>query len=794
MKMLNAFVTLAILLGVCVEGFRCPAGRCVSFASLKANSNFRLYGKKGGKGKKGGSPPVAASTTAAAVKIQPAPAPPLPPSVPTPPTTALLEPETDYTKGMPDRSAFVKYYDSKVAAGSEMSFEQILAYPPVVSLLEQKVVYKEDIEGLWASAVGDAQGLNAQEGYDMLCMISDLPEPESAEDAAYLDTEFKKLVGAKGGNTLPFFKFLNWDEIQAMMNDGVLTMEEVSQQWRDVAGGDLNAPIDRATFGLLNFKIDDAIDAKETDSAAAGQGDDDGEIDLTGVDVWSPDFDPSEVFEPETLEEITSFFIKASPRGQLTFEKLLEWGDLAEMYAEGLTPAALRVLWDQACGSGGASTINLDSFLRFNVALDLLLDEIEEAGGPKKSSGSGSDSDNGIEFYRTEFKQVTQGGRLMRLDMLLEWSEMQDLMADGVITEKQVEKMWNTLPQEPMGIPATTSGINIETFVAFNTMLDSMLDVTGSGTASSSSSSSSSSASAPPTQAITPQLLVSEPARPMPKMSEMKIGELASQEAASGTEASTGLSESELELMQVLDKADNMLNSGSFGDFDQLIGDMNDPRLQALRAERDGADEVRGQLNDVLKELLQLSRAQQRCGLDRPDEETAARIRDLIQAVIEKAPRAAQRDINEIRKAVNGNWKLLYTNSEMFSFYNGVTGFANVFPASKFADLRTQYSSDGYLSESRYFERLTTPMGNVDATVFSTWEIVKEMSFMTNDNSVVLRNYCTKVIAGPMEYEAQENWKSLRTMSMNELVYVDENIKIMRNSGALRIFFVYERE
>ena len=42
------------------------------------------------------------------------------------------------------------------------------------------------------------------------------------------------------------------------------------------------------------------------------------------------------------------------------------------------------------------------------------------------------------------------------------------------------------------------------------------------------------------------------------------------------------------------------------------------------------------------------------------------------------------------------------------------------------------------------------------------------MSFMTNANSVVLRNYCSKV-AGPMEYLA-ESWKSLRTMSMNELI------------------------
>lgn len=139
----------------------------------------------------------------------------------------------------------------------------------------------------------------------------------------------------------------------------------------------------------------------------------------------------------------------------------------------------------------------------------------------------------------------------------------------------------------------------------------------------------------------------------------------------------------------------------------------------------------------------------------------------------------------------------------------GITGLANVFPGSKFQDLNLQYSSDGYLSEALYTEKLSTPLGFVDAIVYSNWDLVKEMSFMTNENSVVLRSYCTKVVenshhshevtslsqvtAGPMEYEAQENWKSLRTMSMNELLYVDEKLMLMRNCGALRIYFVLRR-
>lgn len=41
---------------------------------------------------------------------------------------------------------------------------------------------------------------------------------------------------------------------------------------------------------------------------------------------------------------------------------------------------------------------------------------------------------------------------------------------------------------------------------------------------------------------------------------------------------------------------------------------------------------MRGDLKDVLRDLLKLGREQKRCGLDKPDEETQARIRDLVQA------------------------------------------------------------------------------------------------------------------------------------------------------------------
>lgn len=130
----------------------------------------------------------------------------------------------------------------------------------------------------------------------------------------------------------------------------------------------------------------------------------------------------------------------------------------------------------------------------------------------------------------------------------------------------------------------------------------------------------------------------------------------------------------------------------------------------------------------------------------------------------------------------------------MVGFYHGVTGLANVFPGAVFESLDLVFQSDGYLSEAQYLETLRTPLvGPVVAKVQATYEVIKEMSFMTNEDAIVLRSYVSKVNAGPFEYEAQENWKSLRALAMNEIVYVDDDVLLLRNAGALRIFFVLER-
>eukprot|EP01042_Synura_sphagnicola_P000898 gene898-1003_t len=503
--------------------------------------------------------------------------------------TEFDDEDFDYTKGMPDRKQFKEFYDSIVPSGSEMVLENFIKYPDVKRLLEEGLIYYDDVYSLWISAVGDAAGLDADEAYEMLCMVSDLPDPEDIE---FLNTEFKKLENPSGQVTLT--SFLSWGDIQDMINEKVLTEEQVEQLWVDLVG-DTEKSIDRIQFGVLNQKVDEKVEEnEELESSAAtiskglekkvnknsdlvGKEDKEDKeedlVDLTGVNVWDSSFDPASVFEEDMYNEVSAYY--------------------------------------------------------------------------RKKAGA---DDNEV-----------------------------------------------------------------------------------------------------------------------------------------------GLSESEKQLMEVLDKADNMLNSGSFGDFDQLIGDVNDPRLQALRdQQQEQQEKVRGEIDEVLSELVSLAGRQSRCGMDlSPDTEEGIRLRTLVSAVLERSPKQADQQLGAIKDKLSGNWTLLYTNSEMFSFYNGITGLVNVYPSSRFESLSVSISPGSYLNEAKYLERIKTPLGVVDAAVFANWDLMKEMSFMTNENSVVLRTYCTRVTAGPFEYQAEENWKSLRTVSMNEVVYVDDRVLIMRNSGALRIFFLF---
>ena len=526
---------------------------------------------------------------------------------------------------MPDKAKFSQFFKGKVGSNELMTKDQFILYPDIQSLLASYLVFNNDVDELWVSAVGDSKGLDLDEAYEMLCMTTDIPDPE---DVQYYQTEFEKLTSGKG--SLSFPKFLVWQDVQDMLADDALTMEDLTQLWRTTAG-DLNTSIKIDLFRKLNGLIDDFLSSDDD----AGTDDDSEEED---------DVDPEKFFDEETLEELISYFNgNKNSQGRISLSSIERWGDIQEMVRDGLLAKAdLASTWTEV--AKGRSDIDLKEFVQYNIYLDLITDENESGGSTESSSGAAAPKDDDAEkFYRDEFKELMGDQKIMPFDIFVSWKDVTELLSDNLISRSKLESLFNSMPLESIGLPSTTLGITVDSFIRLNQILDILID------------------SSEDEQANTLKALASPVAVPVARRALTE----------EGPEPASTATESELELMKLLDTADNLLNSGSFEDFDKLIGDENDPRLVDARAL---SSAKQGDLRKDLDELVRLASKQKRCGLEAPDEFEAARIADAYQGVLQNCAPLVSRDIYDIKTSLNGRWKLLFSNSEMFRFYNGLTG------------------------------------------------------------------------------------------------------------------------
>lgn len=258
--------------------------------------------------------------------------------------------DTDDSETLKDKETFFTFFNEKTGGSAEMTKIQFLDHPEVKGLLDRGAIYLDDLEDMWNSSTADAAGLDKQEAYEMLCMVRDLPDPE---DEQFLDDEFEKLTASPSSKSrrskrstsqqqekekdsskvgLSYLSFLNWSDVQDIINEEVLTLEEVTDIWRQIVG-DLDAKVDRTVFGRLNRALDDAIEAKDDDEDSESQPDEN-EADDTRVDPWALDFDPVKVFSEESLQEIRDYFdtaTQAKEQKAFSFLDLANWPDIKEV-------------------------------------------------------------------------------------------------------------------------------------------------------------------------------------------------------------------------------------------------------------------------------------------------------------------------------------------------------------------------------------------------------------------------------------------------------------------------------
>ena len=194
-------------------------------------------------------------------------------------------------KGMPSKADFEAFFSQAIASpATEMGLDDFVKYAPVEDLLSSGLILEEDVNGLWISNVGDAAGLTASEGYEMLCMTMDLPDPD---DLNFLEEAFASLSSIDSGK-VTFMKFLGWSDIQDMINEEVITVEKVTYFWREVAG-DLNAAVDRKGFNKINSLVDLFLDKDQGEGEGEGEGEG-GQVENesdAATDVYAASFNPT---------------------------------------------------------------------------------------------------------------------------------------------------------------------------------------------------------------------------------------------------------------------------------------------------------------------------------------------------------------------------------------------------------------------------------------------------------------------------------------------------------------------
>lgn len=141
-----------------------------------------------------------------------------------------------------------------------------------------------------------------------------------------------------------------------------------------------------------------------------------------------------------------------------------------------------------------------------------------------------------------------------------------------------------------------------------------------------------------------------------------------------------------------------------------------------------------------------------------------------------------------------GSWDLLYTSSGMMKFNKGLTGLGGTFPSGRFGGLRQNLIATKYITDVEYIERIEVvpEQNSFDAIVNGDWELKSSVSLFTGAPSTIISVEPEKVMYGPTTTRA-DHWKSVRSMNLLDLSYLDEDLRIMRGNTSTDTLFIFRR-
>ena len=398
------------------------------------------------------------------------------------------------------------------------------------------------------------------------------------------------------------------------------------------------------------------------------------------------------------------------------------------------------------------------------------------------------------------FKTICDNAGLVSKDALKNWSEVKEMLDENELGEDEFDEMWERTAKSP-GSPEQ---IDVDGFLSFNVALDDLFVFDDLGDDAPSSDA--------PAQIamfyaddLPPGVIFAEIADEnlLVGMDELKTwGDLQDM-----------LREGELlplELQNVYEgipKAagtDDKLNEEGFVSLyeaiEALFEEVDEDEEDGVQSEPAPAPEaapvpvqqaVVSSKANFLKRVSQLGMDEDRlpCGLDSTDNEVELML-EMASALEMEASNKISADADIQTTDVSGDWEMIYTTSSTMKFNQGLSGL--VPPNGKFARLTQKLSASKYLADAEYVELISAGPTSFEVKVTGDWEIRSSVSLFTGSKSVCLNVEPDKVNYG-LKIQKADHWKSLGPLTLLDISYLDEDLRIMRGTTSTDSIFVFKR-
>jgi hypothetical protein len=522
----------------------------------------------------------------------------------------------------------------------------------------------------------------------------------------------------------------------------------------------------------------------------------------------------------------------------LSIPQLAQWIQEKELMEEELLAMWEEVITQEPAPSSKSSSIDYPTFQKLYQQINDLFEDVEEDEEGMKDNG---DSEQLI----NTFKALSDGNDYITKSKLRLWGEIPQLIKDGLLSEAEFETLYErSISDESSTISRSSSAskkmdtLSLKEFLTFNEELDRLFvwedDEDGEQVEMSALQSIIGSnlfsggkdVTAQKFYDLTPQQLFSRLAAGNEKdigfedlkrwgelQDVIKNGDLLHPELvniyagiadAGGRLDSNGflkLHKAIDDLFEEVEEDEVFTNSEEINEsFSQAAksSSSNNPNQQQRDAQKMAAEESK---NRLLQLLTQDDKNPQSlpCGLT-ADETLIRRIADAVtdlekQSYLNRvlsSPSSSRGGEAISPDELAGSWELLYTSSAMMKFNKGLSGLGSTL--GKFHGLVQNLRASKYLSDVEYVERIqtTAEAASFDVTITGDWKLKRSVSLLTGDPTIQLVVEPDRVNYGPTSTRA-DHWKSVRSMNLLDVTYLDDDLRIMRGNTSTETIFIFQR-